>query len=172
MEPVALWTVLSHAAAHQTMKESSAKKVNILISYLSLSESYLKLLIQEISIKDSEQRGVGKNFPQFSNSNITRLQSPFHEGDQFTFPLFSGSINGLRVRKREKTPNFVSKTEMKEDKGKLYRILNYAFLQLSLIQLLLYFFLYARAYCTGRTGSYVLVVANLFWTKKGKAFGV
>ena len=45
MEPVALWTVLSHAAAHQTMKESSAKQVNILISYLSLSESYLKLLI-------------------------------------------------------------------------------------------------------------------------------
>ena len=61
---------------------------------------------------------------------------------------------------------------MKEDIGKLYRILNYTFLQLSLIKLLLYFFLYARAYCTGRTGSYVLVVANLFWTKKGKAFGV
>ena len=54
MEPVALWTIPSHATAHQTMKESSAKQVNILISYLSLSESYLKLLIWEISIKDSE----------------------------------------------------------------------------------------------------------------------
>ena len=45
MEPVALWKIPSHAAAHQTTKESSAKQVNILISYLSLSESCLKLLI-------------------------------------------------------------------------------------------------------------------------------
>ena len=45
MEPVALWTIPSHAAALQTMKESSAKQVNILIPHLSLSESYLKLLI-------------------------------------------------------------------------------------------------------------------------------
>ena len=45
MESVALWTIPSNAAAHQTMKESSAKQVNILIAYLSLSESCLKLLI-------------------------------------------------------------------------------------------------------------------------------
>ena len=74
MEPVTLYPIPpSHAAAHQTMKESPVKQVNILISYLSLSESYLKYLCKKISIKDSKQRGVARNFPQFSKSTITRL---------------------------------------------------------------------------------------------------
>ena len=48
----------------------TSKYFNILSFTLRI---LLEVLILKISIKDSKQRGVARNFPQFSKSTITRL---------------------------------------------------------------------------------------------------